>query len=226
MPDDTAVNEPPLARWHVPSCGISRSELMHGNGESAAHDFTIGPVAREIIGHFKASVEAEADLVAVLAAATPTNRLLHQIYRHAFHPLHLAAIGEALACPARTRRVQLDAAFVPVIGAALRVKPPRPRRRSVNPNTKDFREFTDRIGRHLAWRAEWAFDVMPFDLEAELAKEADFRFEHREAVLRAAIAEARRQIDRARKDLAQKLAALALLEQETTVQASDVEEAA
>ena len=111
-------NRPP-AEWRIPSCGVHRSLLIGGVAEQAAKPATIDLIAREIAGEL-GQPKAAPDLAAVLGMVRPSNRLLEEIFRHAFHPDHVDSVAEALVCPRHTRARQLAAALYPVIAAARR----------------------------------------------------------------------------------------------------------
>jgi hypothetical protein len=173
--------------WPVPRCGVSRSEMLRGR-EAQASTHEMEAIAMEIVQHFKGPKDAYPEIGAIIIAAAPTVFRLQQIYRHAFHPLSLETIGEALICPASTRARQLKDAFGPVIARANRevMRPPRPRKRSINPATKDFVRITNRLGEHLSYRAR--YDGPQESIDVVLAREQDYRPEHRQAAIAAMLA--------------------------------------
>jgi hypothetical protein len=211
MMADLDDNEAPEGGWRIPSCGVSRAALLTRHAEPASA-YDVGLIATELVHHFDAPRDCIAEIETIILAAAPSVFCLQQIYRHAFHPACLVAIGEGMICPPKTRAKQLADAFSPVIGRARRItwKPPRPRQRSVNPATKDFTKFTNRLGWSLAFHARYSGDYETFD--QRLARDKDYRPEHRAAILAAALAAARCNIQVAEHDLTRAREALAWLE--------------
>ncbi len=205
-------NAPDYKTWPIPKCGVNRRELIWRHCH-AAQALEIKSVANEIAQHFKAPAETGLEIAAVITAATPTFHQLDQIYRHAFHPLHLETIGEALVCPPKTLAKQLADAFAPVISMAKRIDyvPSKPRKRSKNPDTKDFQKFARRIGANLRYQASYGYGEARF-VEA-LNREKDLCDEHLGPALDFAIKEARERLQYARNDVERAERALAKLEE-------------
>lgn len=95
--------------------------------------------------------------------------------------------------------------------AQWRKRKKEPRKRSVNPATKDFQEYVGEIGSEIA-RHE-GYSSSHWSTEATItAKLAEAQPEHREPILAEAVKEARRRVKSAREEFEKCEAALTLIE--------------